>query len=384
MNHSHILKSLVVLAAILTPSVLSAEEATITVKKSDATSIAIKPFGGPEGAAAAKIVQNDLDLSGAFLLTPPERASFSVGATAGGGSLAGTVTDSRGSVVLQKSYPGSFRTAAHRFSDDIVETITGTKGIASTKIAFVGSRTGRKEIYVADYDGANARQLTSDGSISVAPAISWDGSKLAYTGYQSGYADIYAIDLNSGARNRIIKFPGTNSGAAYSPDGGRLACTLSKDGNTELYIVGAAGGGARRLTSTRGVESSPAWSPDGNELIYSSDERGGPQLFRIGAGGGSGRLITTGYGYCTEPSWSPDGKKVAFNVRQGGFSIAVLDLASGTTRIVGAGEDPVWGADSRHIIYSAGSSINLLDTVKGRITPVVTGAGKVSEPSWSR
>ena len=134
----------------------------------------------------------------------------------------------------------------------------------------------------------------------------------------------------------------------------------------------------------RGVASSPTWSPNGSELIYSSDERGGPQLFRIGVGGGSGRLISVGHGYCTEPSWSPDGKKVAFNVRQGGFSIAILDLASGTTRIVAAGEDPAWGADSRHIIYSSGSAINLLDTVKGRISPVISGLGKVSEPTWSR
>ena len=266
----------------------------------------------------------------------------------------------------------------------IVETITGTKGIASSKVAFVGARTGHKEIYIADYDGANGRQLTNDSSISVRPAISWDGAKLAYTGYKEGFADIYAIDLASGSRNRIIKFPGTNSGAAYSPDGGRIACTMSKEGNPELFVVGSSGGSARRLTRTHGVASSPTWSPNGGELIYSSDERGGPQLFRIGAGGGSGRLLSAGYGYCTEPNWSPDGKKVVFNVRQGGFSIAVLDLTSGATRIVAEGETPVWGADSRHIIYSTGSSINLLDTLKGRITPVITGLGKVTEPTWSR
>lgn len=360
-----------------------AEETTITIKKSDATSILIQPFAGSEGATAAKVVQNDLDLSGLFAMAPAARASFTIGGTAGGGALEGTVTDAGGSVVLRKSYSGPTRSAAHQFSDDIVETITGQKGIASTIIAFASSRTGRKEIYTADYDGANLNQLTKDGTISVAPALSPDGSKLAYTGYQSGYADIYLVDLAGGARNRIIKFPGTNSGAAFSPDGGRLACSISKDGNPELYVVGAGGSGARRLTRTKGVESSPSWSPDGNEIVYSSDERGGPQLFRIGSGGGSGRLISTGYGYCTEPSWSPDGKKIAFTVRQGGFSIAVLDLASGAVRIVAEGEDPVWGANSRHLIYSTGSSLVLLDTVKGRPTPIITGLGKVTEPTWS-
>jgi len=361
---------------------LHAQE-TITIRKGDATSVALKTLTGGEGAAATKVLQNDLDLSGWFAITPPERATYLIAGSANGGSLQGTVTDQRGSVVLQKTYSGGPRLAAHRFADDIVSTVTGHKGIASTKIAFVSTRSGRKEIYTADYDGANVKQLTNDGSISVAPALSTDGSKLAYTGYQSGYADIYLVDLASGARNRIIKFPGTNSGAAFSPDGGRIACTLSKDGNPELYVVGANGSGARRLTRTAGVESSPTWSPDGSQIIYSSDERGGPQLFKIGAGGGSGQLIPTGHSYCTEPSWSPDGRKVAFTVRTGGFSIAVKDLQGGNTQLLASGEDPVFGVDSRHVIFSNGTSLVLLDVQNGRQVPVVTGLGKVTEPTWS-
>lgn len=359
------------------------EPATITIRKGDTTSVALKAIAGGDGATATKVLQNDLDLSGLFSITPPERASYIISGNANGGSIEGQVVDQRGSVVLQKSYSGGTRAAVHQFADDIVETLTGKKGIASSKIAFVATRTGRKEIYTADYDGANVRQITNDGSISVAPALSADGSKLAYTGYQSGYADIYLIELASGARNRIIKFPGTNSGASFSPDGDRIACTLSKDGNPELYILGANGSGARRLTKTSGVESSPTWSPDGSQIIYSSDDRGGPQLYKIGAGGGSGQPISTGYNYCTEPSWSPDGRKVAFTVRTGGFSIAVKDLQGGATQILTAGEDPVFGADSRHVIFSNGSSLILLDTQNGRQVPIVTGLGKVTEPTWS-
>lgn len=383
MKHIQIFCSILAVA-IATSFIHAQEEATITVKKSDTLNIAIKPFAGADAAMAGKVVANDLDLSGLFSIGIPERANFNVSATAAGGSLQGTVTDNRGSVVLQKTYSANTRTAAHQFADDIVETLTGGKGIASSKIVFVSNRSGSKEIYSADYDGANQRQITQDRAISVAPAISPDASKLAYTGYQSGYADIYNVDIASGARSKILSFPGTNSGASFSPEGARIACTLSKDGNPELYIVAANGSGGRRLTRTRAVESSPSWSPDGGEIIYSSDERGGPQLYRISTAGGASRLVPTGYGYCTEPNWSPDGKKIAFTVRQGGFAIAVLDLATGAARVVAEGQDPAWGADSRHIIYSDGSSIMLLDTLKGRRTPVVSGLGKVSEPSWSR
>jgi TolB protein len=327
------------------------------------------------------VLQNDLAMSGYFSVVPEARATFIAKGT---GSLSGTVVDRAGKTVLQNSYSGSARGKVHAFADDIVDTLTGNRGIASTKIGFVATKTGKKEIYTCDADGSNVVQLTRDGVISVAPSLSADGSRLLYTGYQSGYADVYEISLGSGSRNRIMKYPGTNSGAAFAPDGGRIAVTLSKDGNPELYVTGGGGGGARRLTRTKGVESSPTWSPDGTEIIYSSDDRGGPQLFRIPAGGGSPRLLSTGSGYNTEPNWSPDGKKVAFNTRAGSFQVSILDLGSGSTRTVGEGQDPVWGADSRHVIFASGGALIMLDTSTGQRTTLVSGLGKISEPTWSR
>lgn len=355
---------------------------TITIRKGESINVAL----GSLPADIGPVLKNDLDLSGWFNLVAPGQGSYEVSGTSGAGGFQGVVKDRAGGVVLSKTYRGPARQAAHEFADDIVETLTGNPGIANTRIAFVSTRTGRKEIYIADYDGANVQQITRDNSLSVSPSLSPDGRRLAYTGYQSGYADIYVINLASGARSRIVKFPGTNSGAAFSPDGGRIACTVSKDGNPELYVIGVNGSGARRLTSTRGVESSPTWSPDGSEIAYSADAGGSPRLYRISSSGGTPRVISTGYSYNTEPNWSPDGKKIAFNIRSGGFAVAVYDIPTGNTRVVsGSGaEDPVWGPDSRHLIYSNGSSLILLDVVTGRTTSIISGLGKVSEPSWSR
>jgi len=357
---------------------------TITVSKGDQINLAVSPFGGSDGAAATKIVQNDLVLAGYFTLGGAN-STYTARGTASGGSLQGQVVDHSGGTVLSKTYSSSTRENAHQFANDIIETLTGHKGLAGTKITFIATRSGKKEVYMADFDGSNVRQLTHDGTISVHPSLSPDGRRIAYTGYQSGYADVYLIDLGSGARNRIVNFPGTNSGATFSPNGGQLALTISKDGNPELYTVSANGGGARRLTHTRGVESGPTWSPDGSEIIYSSDQSGSPQLYRISSSGGSGSLISTGRGYCTEPNWSPDEKKIAFNVRSGGeFQIAVLDLGGGGTRTLSTGQDPVWGADSRHVIFTDGGALYVLDTVSSRKSKILDGLGKITEPSWSR
>ena len=375
----------VLLLCLTTTTVVSAEDVpTITVSKGDQINLVISPLGGSDGAAATKIVQSDLALAGYFTLGGAN-STYTVRGTASSGSLQGQVVDHSGGTVLSKTYAGSTRENAHQFANDIIETLTGHKGLAGTRIAFIATRSGKKEVYVADFDGSNVRQLTHDNTISVHPSLSPDGRRIAYTGYQSGYADVYVIDLASGTRNRIVNFPGTNSGASFSPDGSWLALTISKDGNPELYTVNASGGGARRLTRTRGVESGPTWSPDGGEIIYSFAESGAPQLYRISSRGGTGQQISTGYGNCTEPNWSPDGKKVAFNVRSGGdFQVAVLDLAGGSNRILASGQNPIWGADSRHVIFTEGGALYMLDTVSSRKNRILDGLGKITEPSWSR
>jgi TolB protein len=355
---------------------------TITVSKSDMIAISIQPISGPEGGLIARTLQSDLAATGYFTLTSPGNASLLAGGASNGSELDGKVADHGGRSAVAGTYSGDARAEAHAFANDIVQTLTGNRGIAGSRIAFCSTRTGRKEIYIADCDGSGIQQLTHDNSISVDPALSSDGRLLAYTGYRAGYPDIYLVNLGSGSRDRIIKYPGTNSGAAFSPNSGRLACTLSKDGNVELYVCGL-NGGAHRLTRTPGMESSPTWSPNGDEIIYSYQDQGGPQLYRISAGGGSGEQLSTGYGYCTEPNWSPDGSKVAFNVQQGGsFGVAILDLRGGGARIIAEGQRPCWGPDSRHLIYSEDGSLYMIDTQTGRKKAVVTGL-RASEPAWA-
>ncbi len=362
---------------------LCAQEAPrITVTRDSRLGISIRGIGGPQGGEATNILRNDLDLSGWFVVEA--NAPLTIDGNTGSGGLQGRVTDSTGAVVLTKVYGGPFRSQVHQFADDIVQTIANRPGIASSKIAFIGRRTGKKEVYISDYDGANVQQMTRDGTISVSPAISPDRRLVAYTSYKSGYPDVYLINLSDGSRRPIVRAPGTNSGASFSPDSSRIALSMSKDGNPELYVVGTGGGGGRRLTRSRAVESSPSWSPNGSEIVFSSDMGGSPQLYRMSAAGGVASRLNTGYGYCTEPSWSPDGSKIAFNARTGGMQVAIMNVSGGGVQLLGAGEDPSWGANSRHIIYATGNAIILHDTFSGRKTPIITNAGRVSEPSWSR
>ena len=385
------LLALTLLALPVLPPVarVQAETPTITVSKSDAIALALTPISGPDGAVITRVLRNDLSLAGYFDIVGSGQPGLTVGGSDSGGVTSGRVTDFSGGNVLAREYRGDASQRAHAFARDIIETLTGNPGLPGSRIAFVATRSGRKEIYTADYDGSNVRQITHDGNISVAPALSANGRRLAYTGYLKGYADIYTIDLGSGARQRVVKFPGTNSGAAWSPDGSRLACTVSRDGNPELYVINASGSGAQRLTHTSGVESSPSWSPDGREIVYAADNGGAPRLYRIAADGGRPQPVASGYRFTTEPDWSPDGKKIAFNLREGGgFRIGVYDIASGQTRLLSAAgsnaQNPVWGPDSRHLLFTDGPNLAMIDSQTGRRTTILDGLGTISEPAWSR
>ena len=80
--------------------------------------------------------------------------------------------------VFAKAFKGnetSLRRLAHIASDQIIQTLTGHRGIADTKIAFSNNSTKNKEIYVVDYDGHNLKKLTNDKSIALLPRWSKDG-----------------------------------------------------------------------------------------------------------------------------------------------------------------------------------------------------------------
>ncbi|MGH9565040.1 MAG: translocation protein TolB, partial [Candidatus Angelobacter sp.] len=47
------------------------------------------------------------------------------------------------------------RMIAHRFANEIITRLGGMPGVAESKIYFISRRTGHKEVWCMDYDGAN-------------------------------------------------------------------------------------------------------------------------------------------------------------------------------------------------------------------------------------
>lgn len=341
----------------------------------------------------SRVLEYDLEIVG-FKVVEESRSQYVLSGSSGS-RVEGRLTDRLGQkTVLAKAYSGGdLRMQAHALSDDVVQAVTGSPGIARTKIAFRVKDGRTSEIYMADYDGHNIRQLTNDKSIVRAPSWVPGGRGLFYTSYRLNNPDIYFHDLREGKRTAVARYLGTNTGASVSPDGKYVAMVLSLSGKgPDLYVADIDGKNLNRLTTTPEDESAPCWSPDGSTICFVSRKSGRAKLYTIPRTGGTMRqLTTTGVYNATEPDWSPDGRTIAFTTQRGGkFELCLVSAKGGVVedlRIVG--EDPSWAPNSRTLAFTrrAGSSwkLSLLDVPTKEVKDVAhLASGNYSQATWAR
>lgn len=373
--------------------------------------VVVGTLAGPLGDSASVIVARDLDfgdrltvITAGGLATPSapgKGPNYAILAKLGaaalvqfewvGARLRATVHDVGAARVLDTvsvatpagGHSRAWRAAVHLLADEIERILTGTAGIARTRIAYVkGGRT-----WVVDADGAFPEPV-SDGS-ALSPSWRPDGGALAWSTLTSSGSRVQVRELASGRTVTLAPTTeGLNITPAFTPDGAAVVYAHGGENGTDLWVAPVAGGEGRRITVGRGSDNtSPAVAPDGRRVVFTSGRAGKPDLYVADLDGTNTDALTDlaleEESYRAGPDWSPDGRAVAFATRlKGQFQVAVLSLRDRQVKVLtsdGKNEDPSWAPDGRHLVFTSNRTgsqeLWVVDSESGRVRQLTRERG---------
>ena len=180
------------------------------------------------------------------------------------------------------------------------------------------------------------------------------------------YMEIFEADRDGSNLKNLTNSPGYDAECAYSPDGKQIVFCSTRDGDPDLYIMDADGSNVRQLTDAPGYDGGPFFSPDGKRIIFRSDrEREGYlQIYMINVDGTGERKLTNLPGVAWAPYWHPGGKHVVFAYadysnprRRPNFDLYVLNVETGAmarvTYAPAADVLPVFSPDGKKLMWTS-------------------------------
>jgi TolB protein len=413
------------LSALISNQALAMLSMELTRGVSGAVPIAVVPFAtiGNPSQNVSEIISNDLKNSGRFKVYGGEAVSQSmpmsyyrsIGADdvvmgkvedIGGGryQVSFKLTDTfhkDGAALLVNTKVISeteLRRYAHHISDLIYQQLTGTRGVFSTRLAYIVVQhsedgSARHVLEVSDIDGYNPRPLLTSSEPIMSPAWSPNGRQIAYVSFENKQSSIYIEDIATGARRLVSNYHGINGAPAWSPDGRKLALVLSKSGSPNIYVMDLGSRQLTQITRDWSINTEPSWSPNGKSIIFTSNRSGGPQIYQKNLATGAVTRITYDGNYNARASFTPDGNHIVMlNQESRLYNVGILDLNNGVFRVLtnSSGTDnesPSMAPNGSMVLYGtlySGRSVLAMVASDGSVQVRLPARnGEVQDPAWS-
>jgi Tol biopolymer transport system component len=162
------------------------------------------------------------------------------------------------------------------------------------RIVFTSTRSGDPELYVVDRHGSNLRQLTDtpgyDGGAFFSPDCSklvWRASRpqgaeleehralLARHVVRPTRLEIFAADADGSNARQVTRNGAANFAPYMHPDNERILFASNQHDPSgrdfDLYLIHADGTGQERITYNPTFDGFPMWSPDGKRIAFASN-----------------------------------------------------------------------------------------------------------------
>lgn len=161
-------------------------------------------------------------------------------------------------------------------------------------LVFTSTRDGDIDLYTMDIDGSNVRRITNrlgyDGGAVFSPdgrSIAWRAAYPVTAADTADYRRLLAQWLVRPARlelwtanadgtnpKQLTHLGGANWAPSYLPDGKRIIFASNYEdphgGNFDLYLIHTDGSGLEKVTMSKEFDGFPMFSPDGRKVVWAS------------------------------------------------------------------------------------------------------------------
>jgi len=194
------------------------------------------------------------------------------------------------------------------------------------------------DIYTANLDGTDIRNLTHTPGYDAEGTVSPNGKKIVFTSDRDGDLELYSMDTDGTHIKRLTNEPGYDGGAFYSPDSKWIVYRgshptdpklverdkqLLKQGlivpvTFEVWVMKADGSGKHQVTKLNAASFAPFFLPDGKRIIFCTNyfatdkQKRNFDLAIINVDGAGLERVTYNESFDGFPMFSPDGKKLVF------------------------------------------------------------------------
>ncbi|MDE0396961.1 MAG: M28 family peptidase [Candidatus Poribacteria bacterium] len=208
------------------------------------------------------------------------------------------------------------------------------------------------DIFSANRDGSNLKQLTDAPGYDAEASYSPDGKRIVFCSLRDAYpkdqlapkdlkqlevdpayfGEIYIMNADGSDQTRLTNAPGYDGGPFFTPDGRHIVWRhFTPDGSqADIYTMQIDGSNVRRLTDFKSMSWAPYFHPSGAYVIFASNKLGFSN-FELYLVDGRGRhepvRVTSTDGFDGLPVFAPYGNQLCWTSNRNSQGVSQLYIA---------------------------------------------------------
>lgn len=163
---------------------------------------------------------------------------------------------------VQRLTPGGVKAIHPNWSPD------GKRLAYCTDDDLAPPRKNDADIVVIDLATRQARTLIT-GGVNTYPAWSPDGKRIAFRRMLGEMnSEVFVANADGSDARNLTNHPAFDGWPAWSPDGTRIAFASNRNSSYQVFTMNADGSDVRLLANTEGRATAPKWGRDGARIYF--------------------------------------------------------------------------------------------------------------------